>query len=135
MDIRAKVEARKAELLRTLQQENFGKQREVEGERSRGPRQEAKEGDASSSDPIREAQVRGLMEAELEEYIKKNYKKHISQKDSMIGMGLLIACLISFFIFWPLGVLLFFAAAIYAVKSQSSAKLRLREGLARGWDI
>lgn len=132
MDIRAKVEARKAELLRTLQRENSAEQQESEGERSSGLDQKAEPSNTPNPEPIRDAQVRGLMQAELEAYIKSNFSKHYTEKETIIGVGIMIAFVVSIFVFWPLAVVLFFAMAIYAAIINSAAKARLRNALARG---
>jgi hypothetical protein len=77
LDIRAKVEARKAELLRTLQRENSAEQQESEGERSSGQHQKAQPAiNAPNPEPIRDAQVRGLMQAELDSDINATFSKH-----------------------------------------------------------
>lgn len=153
MDIRAKVEARKAELRREqvrLEAEERARTEQLrEAARAEVQKRVAvlEQGDAVQSDPppiiVNDAvPTEADIERELDAALHKRAQDMWTSKENSTLFGLILAAFISFFIFgWILGLTLVVVSFIYLgskngnYKRQLRAELAQREGIASSSSI
>lgn len=139
MDIRSKVEARKAELREQLarQQERDSQAAQAESARllarfdevaavvPQVPQPEPAP-DEIGLEPDSDLLDNSKVDAEIDKELDKRAQNNWTQTENNVGCGLIIAALGSFFISWILGVGLIVVGLIYFGMTQAKHKKKLR---------